>query len=1375
MARVATRVEVRVRAPVPVLRMKRSLITLWSLLMLLSTTVPASPAVPEPLAPWVEWVAEKVPERDCPFLQAAGQRACLWVNAVELRLTDEGGDFVLAGQAHAEAWLLLPGSREHWPHRVQLNGAEAILLEQQGYPALRIPAGAFVVRGSYAWGRLPNALPLPPLAGLVRLTIDGVPVPVNRDAQGRLWLRDRAPAATADTVDRLDLRVHRKISDLSPMRVDTQLVLDVAGRQREAVLPAPLLAGFIPIALESPLPARLEGDGGLRVQLRPGSWTITVAAYRPGEITRLSVPAPGPDWPGQEVWAFEAQHQLRLVEPTGLARVDPRQTSLPPAWHRLPAFLAEPGQTLTLEVRRRGDSQPEPDTLSLVRRLWLDFDGGGYTVQDRLTGTITRTWRLEASPDLALGRVSVDGQDQLITQRAASGNRGVEVRRGDLRLTADSRYEGPRDLVPVGWRHDLNGLSATLYLPPGWEVLAVAGVDNDPPSWLQRWTLLDLFLVLIAGVAVARLWGAAAGAVALLALALTWHAPGAPQQVWLHLIGALALLRVVPAGRLRWLVAGYRNLALLVLILVAIPFLVGQARTALYPQLTEGGHPAPLEEAAAPAVAAARSIAGGGSAKTDEAVLSAQGPALPSLGGVNTALDYRRIDPSAAVQTGPGLPRWRWRQLTLGWNGPVAQDQSVSLTLLSPSQNRVLHLLRILLLLALAVLLIRDREKGGPGSWLQALRLRRGSLLLLLLLTMPFAPPAVAGFPSPALLEELRARLSEPPECQPACAAIQSMSLRLGADRWEMRLEVHAQASVGIPLPAADGQWWPNEVRMADADASAVLLRDAEGTLWLLAPKGRQEVTLKGPAPLRSQVDLPLPLRPARVIDAGEPTDWVIGGVNPDGVPQGALSLVRRQAAAGDDSRQTLEPGTLPPLLKVTRTLQLGLDWRVLTQVRRLSPVGSPLSLDLPLIDGEAVTTAGIEVADGSARIHLAADADRVDFSARLAPGDRISLTAPTDVRWTEEWRLDVAPLWHLDYQGIPVIHHQDGQGAWLPTFAPWPGESVSLQVGRPAAVPGRQLTIDRSSLAVSPGRRAVDSTLTLEIRASQGGQHRVRLPEGADLRRVSIDDKTQPVRQQGRDVVLPIRPGTQAFTLAWRHEQPVGVWFETPAVDLGVPSVNHEITVTPGRERWTLATFGPVLGPAVLFWSTLSVVVLIAVGLGRSGLTPLKTRQWVLLGIGLTQLDVIGAGLIVAWLLALGARERMAARDRPLHHDLLQLGLAVLTLVALSALFEAVSRGLLGYPSMQIEGNNSHAYRLNWYQDRVAAVPGQASIVSVPLWVYRGAMLFWALWLAFSLLRWLKWGWGVYVRDGLWRRIEWRPLRRWRRPVADAGGAPRE
>jgi hypothetical protein len=91
-------------------------------------------------------------------------------------------------------------------------------------------------------------------------------------------------------------------------------------------------------------------------------------------------------------------------------------------------------------------------------------------------------------------------------------------------------------------------------------------------------------------------------------------------------------------------------------------------------------------------------------------------------------------------------------------------------------------------------------------------------------------------------------------------------------------------------------------------------------------------------------------------------------------------------------------------------------------------------------------------------------------------------------------------------------------------------------------------------------------------------------------------------------------------------------------------------------------------------------------------------------------------------------------------------------TFVALGALVWAVSQGLLGYPDMQITGNGSTSQFLSWFADRSGNELPTAWALSVPLWVYRGLMLLWALWLAYSLLKWLKWGWESFTSDGYWR-----------------------
>jgi hypothetical protein len=272
------------------------------------------------------------------------------------------------------------------------------------------------------------------------------------------------------------------------------------------------------MSLESPLPAQVEKDGRLKVQVKAGTWDIEFKARHHGPMKEIAVP---PSEAGDEIWAFESRNDLRLVDLTGVPAVDPNQTTLPDDWKSYPAYRVKPGDRIAFGEKRRGDSDPRPDQLNLTRDLWLDFDGKGYTVRDAISGAMAKSSRLEAAKGLKLGRVSVNGKDQLITG-LSEGRTGVEIREGQVSVLADSRLEGRSFKIPAtGWAHVFQRVTENLHLPPGWRALAVIGADSVPNTWLNRWTLLEIFLVLVVALSFAKLWGKVWGVVAFLGLGLT--------------------------------------------------------------------------------------------------------------------------------------------------------------------------------------------------------------------------------------------------------------------------------------------------------------------------------------------------------------------------------------------------------------------------------------------------------------------------------------------------------------------------------------------------------------------------------------------------------------------------------------------------------------------------------------------------------------------------------------------------------------------------------------------------------------------------------------------------------------------------------------
>lgn len=1316
----------------------------------------ARESVPEPLRPWIDWVLRGHEREQCPFLHAGDQRVCVWPSRLALVLDASGGRFEQELRVYQPSWAPLPGDAEHWPESVRLGDAPVPVVEHDGRPALRLGPGTHRVSGRLVWSVLPRLLGVPPETGLVQLELEGRPVAFpDRDEQGRLWLRAERPS-TADVGDRVELHIHRYVTDSIPLRLATRIELGVAGQSRELTLGPALPPGFVPLALDGPLPARFE-DGLLRVQVRPGRYVLELEARHEGPVSVLAPPArpeangESPLWAPEEIWVFEARPELRLVDLEGVA-LDPQQTTLPGAWRQLPAYRMAPGDTLRLIERRRGEGDAS-DRLELVRAWSLDFDGRGATVSDTLQGVVRASSRLEMGPGTELGRAALGGRDQLITRREGSEHAGIEVPRGALTLSADSRVEGGARVLPaVGWAHDVASLRATLELPPGWRLLHASGADRVESTWITRWTLLDLFLVLVVAISFLRLWGPLWGLAALVTLGLCVPETGAPRWIWLAVVSLEALRRVVPEGRLAQTVGAARALALAVLVLLAVPFAVSQVRSGLYPALEQPAERPPAAPLSETLPTAARQAA----KRELEAMKSESfGDELRSTRAAD-ALEYDVLryqpDPDARITTGPGVPDWNWRSVALLWSGPVDQAQELRLVLLPPGLNALLALVRVgllvlLVLCALGAPALPALSRHGGSSGAAA----AGLLLLTVVPPLAAAGPARADVPSPALLDELRQRLLEPPECFPQCASSPRLRLDVRADRLRAQLDVDVLAETAVPLPGVR-EWTPEQVRV-DGRPAAALLRGADGGLWVRLGPGAHAVELEGALPARDSVELPLPLRPRRVEARTE--GWTLAGVGEDGRPESTLQLTR-EARGGATDGGGLEAQRLPAFLEVTRELELGLAWRVRTRVRRISPADAALVVEIPLLPGESVTQAGLRTQNGRVLVSLPPGVSETGWASFLEPRSRLELVAPGDAPWVEVWRVDASPVWHVAAEGLPSVAPRDEREARLREWRPWPGERLTLLVERPEGVGGSTFTVDASRLELRPGARATDATLELALRSSQGGQHTILLPEGATLQSLRVDGRERPPRAEGREVVLPLAPGTQNVELVWQQPGGLGRRFRAPAVELGLPSVNARTDVWMSPGRWILLLGGPDLGPSVLFWPLLAVVALLAGLLARVPLTPLRFHHWLLLGLGLTQVPVPAGALVVAWLLALGWRGRMGGRIPGRWLDGVQVALGVLTVAALAALFFSIEKGLLGLPEMQIAGNGSDALLLHWYQDRAAGTLPRPWVVSAPLWVYRLAMLAWALWIAQALVRWLRWGWSCFSAGELWR-----PLRR--------------
>ncbi|MGN6280907.1 hypothetical protein [Frateuria sp.] len=1310
--------------------------------------------VPPTLRDWQDWVLHEVPAHACPRLaHAPGQGEawqCAWPGRLALTADAAGGRFTLDAHADAPSWIALPGDARHWPVQVSLDGQPAVVLERDDQPMVRVSPGDHHLQGVLPWSTRPVRLHVPAAIGLIDLTLDGKPVArLQRDGD-ELTLGEAAAAQRV--ADALSLRVDRRLADGLPATLQTRLRFDVTGSARELVLGPALPDGFVATALDGGLPTRMESDGRLRVQLKPGRWTVTLDARASAPLARVAITLPPAPWPRQEIWSYADDPDLRGSHAEGQA-TDAAQAGVPEDWRELPAFMMDGQATLTVQPGERGAGRH--DRLRLSRRLWLDFDGQGLAVDDHLQGELHHQ-RLEVGAPWQLQRAEQDGEPLLVS-RGKDGRSGVEVRSEQLDFGAGLRAPSTGTLQVTGWNVPLERIDAMLQLPPGYRLLGAPGADSSPDSWVARWSLLDVFGVALIALLAGRLLGWPWALLAAGFLALAQHEAGAPRWTLALFFAFALLLRALPDGRLRR-VANLAALASFVLAaLWTLPFVATQLQYALHPQLEpqalgvefaagtldEGYNVPPPELAAPPAPSAAAPQVSEAAQALGSVTVSAA-----KLSSMDVPTGARSL-----VQAGPGTPTWRLgSNYRLGWSGPVTTQQTMRL-LIAPAW--LVSLLRVLMVGLLAALLARvlpsllapwrGRWQGGRGA---------ASMALLALAVLPWHAHAQA-LPSQPLLDQLRQRLVEAPACTPACANLPQARAVLAGDALDLTLQAHAGATVALPLPVTT---LPLVAVTVDG-RPAVLARRDDDQFWLRLEPGVHPLVLRYRLGGIDSARLRFPLAPQRV--ALQMDGWTADGLDDGHLLGDSLAFDRQQT--GHDGQVAAPAQDFPPYVRLTRRLVLGNEWTVQNEVERIAPQAGGFSIALPLLPGEHPLGADAPVRDGRIQLAFNAGTDNVEWTSRLDRATRLQLVAPALAERAEVWEIDAEPMWHVDASGVPA------SGGDALRFQPLPGERLTLALTQPPAVAGGTLAFDRVESRSTIGERASETTLQLQARSTRGGEHALDLPADAELLQASRDGERLPLAVRNGALSLPLLPGTHLYELRLREPGGAAMRIRSPAIALHAPAANLDTFLQLPQDRWVLWTWGTGAGPAVLYWAQLIALLAAAWLLSRYAPTPLHFRHWLLLGLGFSAFAWSAYALVVAWLILLGLRARAAVDSwRAGLFDLMQVALALLTAIALSVLVAAVPGGLLGQPDMHIAGMGSSALQLHWFADRSVDALPRAGVFSLPLWTYKLAMLAWALWLANALIGWLRWGFEAWSRGGYWRRDRPTPAMPPQLPVAE-------
>ncbi|MCB0320750.1 MAG: hypothetical protein KDD60_07460, partial [Bdellovibrionales bacterium] len=487
----------------------------------------------------------------------------------------------------------LPGGATTWPLDTLANGEPVVVVRKSDRPYIRLDKGTYEIRGDFQWSSQPQFIPVPQDVALVQLGTAGNEArAVKVNERGEVWLLEKVHSEPTEQ-DSLQISVFRRLIDGLPFTVITQLQVEIAGRARDIAIGNPLLLDSTLVDIQSQLPYELRDNNEISLRGKPGRFTVTLTSYLAKTPTSLSpIGSQLPEWPEDEIWVWQENSTLQRVAIEGANQIDPNRTELPDDWRVFPTFLMEKGASLALNTLQRGEGEPQENMLKLHRKFWLDLNGGGYSVEDSFSGTMNREWRLNALPGLAVGRALVNEEPQVITSNEASiGGAGIELRRSAVNVKANSHIEqSARDFSPVtlnavGWETDVHSLSLDLALPPGWTLLGAVGPDVVVNSWIAQWSLIELLVIAIFTLIVAKLFGVLLGVLFLILYVITHGEQGAPLFLWGHLVFSAILVRFLPEGALHKYARYYFYCTCFFFSVGVFFFVMYQVLYGMYPQL----------------------------------------------------------------------------------------------------------------------------------------------------------------------------------------------------------------------------------------------------------------------------------------------------------------------------------------------------------------------------------------------------------------------------------------------------------------------------------------------------------------------------------------------------------------------------------------------------------------------------------------------------------------------------------------------------------------------------------------------------------------------------------------------------------------------
>ena len=625
---------------------------------------------------------------------------------------------------------------------------------------------------------------------------------------------------------------------------------------------------------------------------------------------------------------------------------------------------------------------------------------------------------------------------------------------------------------------------------------------------------------------------------------------------------------------------------------------------------------------------------------------------------------------------------------------------------------------------------------------------------LLLPILLSVSAFSYAQYPSDFSLESLENNYIQSKQCESTCGS--TLGLKINAIDWNKKtisFDVPLSASqltiVELPFNAQSFNWNSFSLNGKSTHALSVV----NNKIYVAVPKGVHNLSIS--ATIKNDE--------SKVALANDPKHFENNsGVKADLEKIGnnffiAFENKKIPSEVKDlKAQETMKDIFDKPIYLINREIFLSEKWKVRTTITPLLqvPGNKVTSLNVQLLNGENPLNSELQVVDGKVQVSMSNTA--FFWESNLSPTDKLILENK-DKNNLENWTVYNENNWLYSYKGIsPISSYGDNKYKTINSWSMWPNEKVVLELSLPTALKGQGTNVENLQIKTDWATDPIQYDASFSINTSMGGRYIVKFEDKA-TESINVVVNGVNVQEKIKDGQLPLD------LLAGNNK--IRVQFKTGESKIYhvAPSIKFETPVTNAifkenlSGRWLLYASGGDVRPAVLLWGILCTLFIVAGILSKTTKTPLGFISWLLLLLGLSQTSLLSVLIAVGWLVGFSFRDKLLQSTKngdsidANKFNTVQTGLGLLTGVGLITLISMVGAGLLSKPEIFVSGLGSNANYLYWYIQSWDGVTKTPSTLTLPLSAYHGMMLVWAVWLAFSLMSWLKWMWREYSKGGYW------------------------